>query len=286
MAICDKMERIETHKPTNLLVTVSGGRSSAMMARHIQTSDKYKDFEKAYVFCNTGMERPETISFLKDIVKFWGIDLVVLEGVYSSEMGVGVDYQIKTLETLDMNAKPFEEAIMHTNKGSFDGLPNQASPYCSQQLKTVPAKKFADMVFGKKNYLKALGFRKEDMPKRISWPEIKEDEERIFPLLTDFPEPIGLSELNKFWNEQPFKLEINSKLGNCELCWKKSDSNIIQAIQYGTRFVPWMKRMEEKYGNTMFRSNKSIDWFAKQAEQPLTPEINFGQDDYNCVCNF
>lgn len=44
-----------------LIVLISGGRSSAMMARHIQTSEKYKDFEKLYVFCNTGQERPQTI---------------------------------------------------------------------------------------------------------------------------------------------------------------------------------------------------------------------------------
>ena len=54
----------------NLIVTVSGGRSSARMARHIQTHPKYTDYNKVYVFCNTGMERPETITFLKNIVKY------------------------------------------------------------------------------------------------------------------------------------------------------------------------------------------------------------------------
>ncbi|WP_424655065.1 hypothetical protein [Capnocytophaga leadbetteri] len=51
----------------NLLITVSGGRSSARMARHIQTHKKYVDYNKVFVFCNTGMERPKTIIFLKDI---------------------------------------------------------------------------------------------------------------------------------------------------------------------------------------------------------------------------
>ena len=57
----------------NILVTVSGGRSSAMMARHIQTNDKYKNCNKIYVFANTGMERIETINFLKNIEKEWKI---------------------------------------------------------------------------------------------------------------------------------------------------------------------------------------------------------------------
>ena len=74
----------------NLLVTVSGGRSSARMAWHIQTHPKYADYNKVFVFCNTGMERPETIAFLKDIVKHWKIPLTLIEGVYSTEKGVGV----------------------------------------------------------------------------------------------------------------------------------------------------------------------------------------------------
>ena len=71
----------------NLTVLVSGGRSSAMMARHIQTSEKYAEYNKVYCFCNTGQERPETIKFLQEIVKHWGIKLWLLEGVYSKKNG-------------------------------------------------------------------------------------------------------------------------------------------------------------------------------------------------------
>lgn len=92
----------------NLLVTVSGGRSSAMMAYHIHTSPKYKDYEKAYVFANTGMERPETIDFLNKIEFDWGIPLILIEGTYSNVMGVGVGYKIVDWDTLDMKAKVFE----------------------------------------------------------------------------------------------------------------------------------------------------------------------------------
>jgi hypothetical protein len=270
----------------NLLVTVSGGRSSAFMAYHIHTSPKYKDYNKLYVFCNTGMERPQTIDFLKKIESIWGIQLTLIEGTYSNVLGIGVGYKIVSWDTLDMKATPFTESIMHANKGTFNGLPNQEAPYCSSRMKVRPSEKFADEIFGKKNYLKAIGFRKEDMPKRISWAEIKEDDKRIFPLITDFTEPIGLIELNKFWEFQPFKLEISSKLGNCELCWKKSDKVLIDSIRYGSRFIEWYQNMEEKYGNTSFRNHRSINDFVKMAENPFTPEINFGQEDFNCICNF
>lgn len=271
----------------NILVTVSGGRSSAMMAYHIHTSEKYKDYNKAYVFANTGMERPQTIEFLRNIQDVWGIPLTLIEGTYSNVMGVAIGYKIVDWNSLDMNAKPFEGAIMHINKGEYSGVPNSNAPYCSPSMKTLPCESFAKDIFGKKNYLKAIGFRKEDMPKRISWPEIKEDKTRIFPLLTDFPEPIGLLELNSWWNKQPFQLGINSKFGNCELCWKKSDRNLVEVIRKGTRFIDWWARMEEQYGNTAFREKKSIADFVKMAQQPSTGEIDFGNgsEDFNCVCN-
>lgn len=267
-----------------ILVTVSGGRSSAMMAHHIHTSPKYQDYEKAYVFANTGMERPETIEFLKNIETIWGIPLTLIEGTFSNVMGVGVGYKIVDWDTLDMKAKVFEECVIHLNKGEYSGLPNSAAPYCSPYMKTHPCEKFANDIFGKKNYLKAIGYRKEDMPKRISWPEIKEEKERIFPLLTDFPEPIGLLELNSWWNKQAFQLGINSKLGNCELCWKKSEKNLVEVIQAGTRFVDWWTKMEEKYGNTPFRDKKSIADFVAMASQPTTINIDFSDSGEGCVC--
>lgn len=269
----------------NLMVTVSGGRSSAMMARHIQTSEKYKEFNKVYLFCNTGMERPETINFLKNIVKYWDIDLKIIEGVYSNDLGVGVSFKEVNFETLDMNAKPFSEMIEHKNKGVFSGMPNQDAPFCSENLKTTPAKKYCDSIFGVNNYKKAIGYRKEDMPKRITYAEAKQDSQRIFPLLTDFDIPISNLDLNKWWSEQPFKLELHGIYGNCELCWKKSDNNLIENILYGTRFIDWYKNEEAKYNSVSFRNHKSINDLIKLSKLPRTIKMDF-EDNYNCVCNF
>jgi Phosphoadenosine phosphosulfate reductase family len=272
----------------NLMVTISGGRSSGMMARHIQTNEKYKNFKKIYVFCNTGMERPETIQFLKNIENYWKIPLIKIEGLFSNEMNTGVNYKIVQWEEINMNALPFTQAIIHKNKGIYKGLPNSAAPYCSEMLKTLPSKKLCDDIFGVNNYIKAIGFRKEDMPKRINLAEIKLDKKRIFPLLTDFNTPISQIDLNKWWDKQKFKLSIHNKFGNCELCWKKSNNNLIENIRYGTRFIEWYKEQEKNYGNTSFRGKKSINYFVKISKMAYTPELNFNNDNDNdnCVCNF
>jgi 3'-phosphoadenosine 5'-phosphosulfate sulfotransferase (PAPS reductase)/FAD synthetase len=271
----------------NLMVTVSGGRSSAMMARHIQTNEKYADYKKVFVFCNTGMERLETIDFLKNIEKYWQIPLIKIEGVYSNDLGTGVKYKIVDWENINMTAKPFSKMIEHKNKGIFDGLPNQDAPYCSENLKTLPAKKLCDDIFGINNYKIAIGFRKEDMPKRISWSEIKEQKQKIFPLLTDFYTPISQLDLNKLWKKEKFKLELHGKYGNCELCWKKSDNTLIENIIFGTRFIDWFKKEEQKYNSVSFRNHKSIADLVKLAELPRTGKLELEtEDDFNCVCSF
>lgn len=271
--------------PENLVVTVSGGRSSALMARHIQTSPKYATYKKIFVFANTGQERPETIQFLKDIVQFWGIDLYLIEGVYSTVLGVGVSYRIVSFDTINMNSSPFAQMIAHKNKGKFNGLPFSEAPYCSESLKRLPCKKLSDDVFGINNYKIAIGYRLEDMPKRITWAEVKSDPQRIFPLLTDFNRPYGQRELNEWWSLQPFRLNLHSALGNCELCWKKSDATLIKAIQRGARSIQWWQNMELQYSNTSFRGNKSVNDFVKQAKQPYTIEIDFEEPD-GCICSF
>jgi len=270
----------------NLLITVSGGRSSAFMARHIQTSEKYKDLKKLYVFCNTGQERPETIQFLKNIVEHWGIPLNLIEGKYSQEKGVGVKHNLVGFHNLDMTGRPYKEAIQQMNKNKIVGVPCSVVPYCSEYLKIRPAHSFAKEIFGTVNYIKAIGYRREDLYSRTSMTEIKANKKIIAPLITDFHEPIGNPELNDFYNDNPFQLGIHNKLGNCELCWKKSDRNLIEAIQYGTRFIEWHQEQEQTYGNMFFRDRKSIMDLVALAQQGEQLDLFDDTNGDGCVCEF
>jgi 3'-phosphoadenosine 5'-phosphosulfate sulfotransferase (PAPS reductase)/FAD synthetase len=274
-----------TYDGINILAAISGGRSSAMMAYQLKNDPKYQGANIAYVFSNTGMENPKTINFLKDIEKYWEIPLVKVEGTYSMNIGEGVGYNIRDWDELDMGGNVFSAMIAQYNKYKIRGLPHSLMPYCSDRLKERPMDRFAKDFFSGKKYIKAIGFRAEDMPKRISWPEIREEKKKIFPLITDFPSPITQGDLTLFFQKQQFKLEIHSKLGNCELCWKKSDRNLIMGIQAGSRFVQWWKDHEAKYGNTSFRGNKSISDYEAMANSGKQTEIDFGpDDDLACMC--
>jgi len=271
----------------NLLIAVSGGRSSAMMARHIQTNEKYAGYNKLFVFCNTGQEKPQTIQFLKDMVEQWQLPLVMIEGVYSKEEGVGVKHKIVDFDTLDMNSTPLKGAIMQMNKNKWTGVFNQAVPYCSEYTKVRPSHSFAKEIFGTTKYHKAIGYRKEDMPKRISWAEIKEESIRFFPLLTDFNMVVGLRELDEYFNTQPFKLQISSKLDNCEICHKAGRKNIIERIRYGVRneTLNFYRDMQAEYGNMFLRGNESIDELVESAAKPEQQTTLFDKED-GCVCTF
>jgi len=256
-----------------------------MMARHIQTSEKYKKFNKVYIFCNTGMERKETFDFLKNIIKFWKIPLIMLEGVYSKTPKIGVKSKIVNFDNVDMKGKVFTKMIEQMNKYENKGVPNQAIPYCSDYLKVRVSHDYCREHFQSTKYIKAIGYRLEDMPKRITFAELKADKTRIAPLLTDFEIPINNLLLNDFFNKEPFKLGIHSKFGNCELCWKKSDNLLIETLQYGTRFIEWHKKEEEKYGNTFFREKKTINQLVKISK--LGTQIKmFKEEEEGCVCSF
>lgn len=273
---------------------VSGGRSSAKMARHIQICRKYRKYKKLYVFCNTGQERPETIQFLKDMVNSWKINLHLIEGVYSDLPGVGVKHRLVEFDTMDMKSRVFSDCIRHLQKNKWTGVPNQATPYCSEYMKVRPAHSFAKEVFGTVDYIKAIGFRKEDMPKRISWAEIKEEKRKIFPLITDFKNPVSQFDLNRWFKIKRFRLYLHSKLGNCKYCYKKSEPNLLEAIKIDIKngelhTVEWYRSEENKYGNMFFRNNLSIDDLVKMASDPFV-QLAFAfadyEDDYNCVCSF
>lgn len=278
---------------SNYLVTVSGGRSSVSTIKHFETDERYKNDSKLYVFDNTGQERIETFQFMQEAEKHWGVQIHKIEGIYHKSFDEGTSYRIvDKWSDLDTESKVFSEMIAYKNMGVFDGLPNVGSPFCSEMMKTRPTKKFANDVFGRGNYKTSIGFRKEDMPKRISWAEIREDEKSVYPLITDFENPIDNFALNKFYDNEPFKLEIHNKYGNCKYCFKKKEEfiidNILLDIESGNlETIEWYRKEEKKYGKLFFRNQQSIDDLLRKSELGHTMQIDFPtEEDFNCMCNF
>ena len=122
------------------------------------------------------------------------------------------------------------------------GMPNVAFKHCTRELKTNPLKSLADEIYGKNNYKIAIGYRIDEIDRMSKeWKKKR----HIYPLISPFP--TRKEEINKFWEGQPFRLELKSYEGNCDYCFKKHIKKLKTLIteDNNNRFE-WWKNMEKE----------------------------------------
>ena len=96
-----------------LLISFSGGRTSAFMARMIQVSPIYEKYKKHYVYANTGKERQETLDFVKACQDNWELPIVWVEAVIDPEKGKGTRHRIVDYSTAILNTDTSEGQIAY-----------------------------------------------------------------------------------------------------------------------------------------------------------------------------
>lgn len=265
-----------------LLISFSGGRTSAYMTWWLL--NKWKDMHKweiVIVFANTGKEREETLQFVENCARHWGLNVVWVEARHKDENGKPfskkgwkVKHQIVNYLTASRKGEPFEEMI------SVLGIPNQEAPFCSDQLKRAAIESYLKSI-GWKNYYKALGIR-ADEPQRLRLDKAKK-KKIIYALATI--NPTDSSDVTLFWSKQEFNLGLKSYEGNCDFCWKKAMRKLMTLAKENPELTGWWKEMEQKYemkvGDTrkenlkrkppfrFFRENSSISDIIKKAELPF-----------------
>jgi 3'-phosphoadenosine 5'-phosphosulfate sulfotransferase (PAPS reductase)/FAD synthetase len=226
-----------------LVISFSGGRTSAMMTKYLL--DNYKDrYEMIVLFANTGKEREETLQFVNKCDKEFNFNVVWLEAVVNDAYRVGTKHLVTNVKYASRNGEPFEDLI------SKYGIPNQANPHCTRELKLAPINSYLASI-GWTEYYTAIGIR-TDEPKRLNWVKSKENKIIYFAQLCK----VTKSDVNKFWSQQKFDLELKSYEGNCDLCWKKSDRKLITILLENPSLINWWNEMEVKYSN--FTKNERI----------------------------
>jgi len=170
----------------NILISFSGGRTSAFMAKLIFELPKYKKFKKLVVFANTGKEKEKTLKFVNECDKAFKLDVVWIEADVNHKKGKGTDYKVVSFETAKRNGEPFEEVIQKF------GLPSKYYRHCTRELKEVPIHKFAKSIF-EGEYLTAIGIRADEKHRLGS------DPKKVYPLAE-----MGIDELivRNFWDRQ------------------------------------------------------------------------------------
>ncbi|MEL6193357.1 MAG: hypothetical protein AAFR66_14965, partial [Bacteroidota bacterium] len=145
--------------PDIILVSFSGGRSSAFLAKYMK--ERYPE-KCIFVFANTGKERDETLDFVHRCDKEWDLGVVWIEALINPIKGKGTRHKIVNYNT----AKRTKE------KGPFDDLiekftiPNNNGPICTRELKMNPIVSYMSREKGFKYWHTALGMR-SDEPSRL-----------------------------------------------------------------------------------------------------------------------
>lgn len=215
-----------------LLVSISGGRTSAKMAWHIK-QEWTNLYEIVYVFSNTGKEREETLIFLDRCDREWGLGVVWVEAVVHPERGICCTHRVVDYDTASRNGEPFEAVIQKY------GIPNMKYLHCTRELKANAIRSYIQSI-GWTDYTIAQGMRMDE-PKRIK-PKVGV----IYPLAHTWP--TTKSEVLDWWQEQSFDLGLLDHQGNCDGCYKKEIVKLVRIAQENERTFDWWSRMEETYG--------------------------------------
>lgn len=225
----------------NVMLQISGGRTSAYMLKHILEANGGLPERAVVCFQNTGREMPETLDFVRDCGERWGVPITWLEYRAADPRFAVVDYS-----TASRDGEPFAELIA---KKKF--LPNRVARFCTAEMKVHCASRYAKQVLGWGKWTCAIGIR-ADEKRRIATSPIKERWQPWYPL-----NDAGATKMDVqgWWERQSFNLKlasINGKtpFGNCDGCFLKSEANrAALAREHPARFAWWVE-MEQNAKST------------------------------------
>jgi 3'-phosphoadenosine 5'-phosphosulfate sulfotransferase (PAPS reductase)/FAD synthetase len=257
----------------NVICATSAGLTSVMMS--IKMKEWYPESNVVNVFLNTGKEDPRSLKFMYECDKYFNLNLVWLEAVINGKKQ-GSTYKITSYENLNTDGKIFEKGIQKY------GIPSRVNKWCNRELKLEPLRKYANDIFGIDNWSLALGIRIDEMD-RVS--DKYKENNTFYP---PFENKVDQRERNKFWKDQPIKLNIKGYEGNCDFCFEKSKRKRMTIALENPNKLIWWDKMEKKYSlieiegkdqyNSMVQSggayfgrlNESIEQIVEDAKKPFS----------------
>lgn len=258
----------------NIFCSVSAGYSSVMMA--VKIKEWYPDHKIIFAMANTSKERLESLAFMNECDNLYNLKMKWIEAEFHDK-GVGVTAKVVSYNNLKTKGEIFEAGIKKL------GIPSNVNKWCNRDMKLTPLKKYADSVFGLNNYSIAVGLRIDEVDR------VRKDykENNVFYPLMDYK--ISKKERNKFWENQPIKIDIPAYKGNCDLCFEKSNRKLMTIIKEEPDTAIWWDTMIKKYshipkenspsyndllkennGMTFYRGYNTIQDLVKMAEQPFS----------------
>lgn len=260
----------------NTIISFSGGRTSGVLLYYVLKAHNWQLPENVkVVFRNTGKERPETLDFINEVEKRWGVDIVWLEWTLEEP-----HYKIVDYETASRNGEPFAEL----NKWK-QFTPGPLARFCTAFLKINNLRAYIRERLQWDEWQSYVGIRADEPRRwRVEGPQAKCKAEVIeLPLKTA---KITKPYVMEFWRRQPFDLQLKSYEGNCDLCFLKGYKKRMLIMEENPHLAEWWIDQEQTTGFS-FRPGQYYsdlyDYTTKQMRLPLLPDVN--DDLGECLCH-
>jgi 3'-phosphoadenosine 5'-phosphosulfate sulfotransferase (PAPS reductase)/FAD synthetase len=220
--------------PGNVQIAFSGGRTSAYMLHQIAEANGGIPERVEVTFQNTGREMPQTLDFVAEVSRRWGVMVTWLEYRPAAPFFDVVGYQ-----GASRDGEPFDALI-----GKKKAIPNQHKKWCSAELKTKTAKRYLVSI-GWKKWTSAVGFR-ADEAHRLPF-----QDNRSTAWLPLRAANVTRRDIAAFWRAQPFDLSLplvrgKTVGGNCDGCFLKSEAFLSALSRDMPRRHAWWERQEAR----------------------------------------
>lgn len=288
-------------------ISLSGGRTSGYLLHEVlQHHDGALPTYIKVLFANTGREYEETLIFVDNIERHWGVKIHWVEYRRDPEKPVVQwrgkqaiigchSYREVTFETANRTGQPFEDlidvkaAFRREAKEMDPVLPNPPQRFCSADLKARTMRRFIEEVVGWDSYTVAVGLRAEERSRVASLKaQSTLDLDYVCPL---YDAGVVEQDVLDFWKGQPFDLglkhdpELGTYQGNCDFCFLKKIPKIKRLAAEDPEGLKWWARMEQKTGQVFRRDRFSYTDLA-EGRVPLRVLNNemHSQDEGVCLC--
>lgn len=216
-----------------LSISFSGGRTSALMTKLLL--DEFKGRRHIEItFANTGLEHEETLKFVDqcDREMFDG-KVVWLEAVVHRGKRKSTTHRIVDFASASRKGEPL------TAVAEKYGTANQTYGSCNREAKVnVMTSYFRSIGWKPNTYSTAIGIRNDEVD-RVSLRSMAVGV--FYPCIDN---GIRKDDVEKFWEEQPFRLNIPEHYGNCVGCFKKSTRKLMTIAQDDASVFDWHKSIE------------------------------------------
>lgn len=246
-------------------IAFSGGRTSAYMLHQILAANGGIPEDRCEVtFQNTGREREETLDFVQEVGRRWGVPITWLEYTYEKPL-----FRVTGHQGASRNGEPFDDAIRKKQR-----LPNQAEKWCSAQLKTLTAKRYLVAVRGWNAWTSLVGFRADEAHREPY------NDNRATTVLPLRAAGVTRRDVQAFWKKQPFDLDlpiIGGKTvgGNCDGCFLKSEAYLFGFGRDEPERAAWWENHEIARGgffNKRYSRRELREFNERQGDMFLSTE--------------